>query len=195
MTLEELLECSLLAPGPATLWSVLGLWASDSFSHTYRVSSPSSELFKSDQLRWSCNSASKGQGPDTQGTGPSTGQRRASLLPEVDPRGHPFPSLQNTKRFLVYCFVLVLGGWRVILNHMGGSVLLLEVKRPKQPIHWSACWQRRSLVQSSPGPQGKKVFVWKYRRQKPGFSRREDRRVWRVGSRTVVPKQSGVSVS
>lgn len=161
MTLEELLECSLLAPGPATVWSVLGLWASDSFSHTYRVSSPSSELFKSDQLRWSCNSASKGQGPDTQGTGPSTGQRRALLLPEVDPRGHPFPSLQNTKRFLVYCFVLVLGGWRVILNHMGGSVLLVEVKRPKQPIHWSACWQRRSLVQSSPGPQGKKSICVK----------------------------------
>lgn len=39
---------------------------------------------------------------------------------------------------------------------MDGSLLLLEVERPKQFINWS--WERRSLVKSSLGPRGKEYW-------------------------------------
>ena len=151
--LEELLECSLLAPGPATVLSVLHLWAPDSLTHPHRVSSSSSELLSGEQLRLSYDSASKGLGPDIRGTAPSNGQRRAALLSEVDPRDHLFPSLQKRKKRKKKGQ----GGGGHESYNMGGSVLL-EVKRPKQSIHWSACRERRSLVNSSLGPQGKEYW-------------------------------------
>ena len=63
-----------------------------------RAKAPSSELFSAEQLGLSCDSAPKGLGPNIWGMAPSTGQRRASLLSEVDPRHHLLPSLQKKKR-------------------------------------------------------------------------------------------------
>lgn len=157
LALEESLECSLLAPGPATVWSVLYLWASDSFTHPPRVSSPSSELFKSEQLRWSCDSAPKGQGPDIQGTAPSTGQRRASLLLEVDPRGHPFPSLQNTKRVLVYCFVFWERGW--FWTTWVVQYSFWKLKGPNSPSTGVHVGRQGALCRAVLGLRGKSICV------------------------------------
>lgn len=46
----------------------------------------------------SCDSTPKGPGPNIWGTAPSTGQRRACLLSEVDPRDHLFPSFQKKRK-------------------------------------------------------------------------------------------------